>query len=252
LASRVERVLDTAVAGEPGVTLNVKASDLLAEAGPVAEVISHAFDRAPDLTGHLRVTRAFSSSGLDAELVNSLVSLDPDIRIAAAKLCAALRLSDAVPWLGDLMADPNPRVRDAAIRALGRSGGHRAVDLLMAAVDRIPQYRLAIELSRAATDLDIEMLIRKPASLQAAVVAVLACGLRKDRFRVNLLLGIAHDRRWPADVRVASCRALGMIGHPATAVGIRGLVADPDATVQAAAAKAHRRFERTPRVEDSS
>jgi HEAT repeat protein len=69
---------------------------------------------------------------------------------------------------------------------------------------------------------------------------------------VNLLLGIAHDRRWPADVRVASCRALGMIGHPTTAVGIRGLVADPDANVQAAAAKAHRRFERTPRIQDSS
>jgi HEAT repeat protein len=245
-------VLSTALAGEPNVTLNVKALELLAEARPVAEVINDAFDRAPDLTGHLRVTRAFSSSGLDAELVNSLVSLDPDIRLAAAQLCAALRLSDAVPWLGDLMADPNPRVRAAAIRALGRSGGHRAVDLLMASVDRIPQYRLAIELSRAATDLDIEMLIRKPASLRAALVAVLACGLRKDRFRVNLLLGIAHDRRWPVDIRVASCRALGMIGDPATAAGIRGLMADPDATVQATATKVHGRLVRAPRTEDSA
>jgi HEAT repeat protein len=248
----VERVLGTALAGEPNAALNAKASELLADAGPVAEVISAAFDRAPDLTGHLRVTRAFSSSGLDAELVNSLVSPDPDIRIAAAQLCAALRLTDAVPWLGDLMGDPKPKVRDAAIRALGRSGGHRAVDILMAAVGRAPQYRLAIEVSRAATDLDIEVLIRKPVSLQAALVAVLACGLRKDRLRVNLLLGIAHDRRWPADVRVAACRALGMIGEPASADGVRSLIADPDATVQAAAAKAHRRFERAPRVEDSS
>jgi HEAT repeat protein len=227
------------------VSLNVKASELLAEAEPVAEVISAAFDRAPDLTGHLRVTRAFTASGLDAELVNSLVSLDPDIRIAAARLCAALRLTDAVPWLGDLIDDPNPKVRDAAIRALGRSGGHRAVDILMAAA-QVPQYRLAIELSRAATDLDIEMLIRKPASLKAAVVAVLACGLRKDRQRVNLLLGIAHDRRWPADVRVAACRALGMIGDPASIVGVRGLIADPEPSVREAAGKAHRRFERAP------
>jgi HEAT repeat protein len=244
LASRVERVLSTALSGEPRTTLNVKASELLAEAGPVAEVINAAFDQASDLSGHLLVTRAFSSSGLDAELVNSLISHDPEIRIAAAQLCAALRLTDAVPWLGDLMADPNPRVRDAAIRALGRSGGHRAVDILMSAVDRVRQYRLAIELSRAATDLDIEMLIRKPASIQAAVVAVLACGLRKDRLRTNLLLGIAHDRRWPADVRVAACRALGMIGDPGTAVGIRGLMADPEPSVQGAAGKANRRFER--------
>ena len=241
----MERVLGTALAGEPHVSLNVKASELLAEAEPVAEVISAAFDRAPDLTGHLRVTRAFTASGLDAELVNSLVSLDPDIRIAAARLCAALRLTDAVPWLGDLIDDPNPKVRDAAIRALGRSGGHRAVDILMAAA-QVPQYRLAIELSRAATDLDIEMLIRKPASLKAAVVAVLACGLRKDRQRVNLLLGIAHDRRWPADVRVAACRALGMIGDPASIVGVRGLIADPEPSVREAAGKAHRRFERAP------
>jgi HEAT repeat protein len=76
--------------------------------------------------------------------------------------------------------------------------------------------------------------------------------LRKDRYRVNLLLGIALDRRWPVDIRVASCRALGMIGDPATAVGIRRLMADPDANVQAAATKVHRRLERVPRTEDSS
>jgi HEAT repeats len=252
LASRVERVLSTALAGEPRTTLNVKASELLAEAGPVAEVIGAAFDQASDLAGHLRVSGTFSSSGLDAELVNSLVSHDPDIRIAAAQLCAALRLTDAVPWLGDLMEDPNPRVRDAAIRALGRSGGHRAVDILMAAIDRFPQHRLAIELSRAATELDIEMLIRKPVTLKAAVVAVLACGLRKDRLRTNLLLGIAHDRRWPAEVRVAACRALGMIGDPATDVGIRGLMADPEPSVQEAAGKANRRVERASRAEGPS
>jgi HEAT repeat protein len=252
LAARVERVLSTTLAGEPRTTLNAKASELLDDAGPVAEVISAAFDRATGLTEHLLVTRAFSSSGLDAELVNSLASRDPDVRIAAAQLCAALRLTDAVPWLGDLMDDSDARVRDAAVRALGRSGGHRAVDILMAAVGRAPQHRLAIELSRAATDLDIEMLIRKPASLQAAVVAVLACGLRKDRLRVNLLLGIAHDRRWPADVRVAACRALGMIGDPASVAGIRGLLADPEPSVQEAAGKAHRRFERASRVEGPS
>jgi hypothetical protein len=245
LAARVDRVLGAALTGERGVSLNATASELLAESGPVATVIKAAFDRAaPGLTGHLSVTQAFTSAGLDTELVNSLVSSDPKIRIAAARLCAALRLTDAVPWLGDMAGDSNPKVRDAAIRALGRSGGHRAVDILMKAVDRIPQYRLAIEVSRAASDLDIETLMRKPASVQAATVTVLACGLRKDRLRVASLLGIAHDRRWPTTVRVAACRALAMIGDPATAVALRNLTAEPDASVREAAAKAHQRFQR--------
>ena len=243
--SRIERVLDAALAGHPEAALSANATELLAEAGPIATVINAAFDRAPPgVTGHLSVTQPFRSTGLDTQLVNSLVHPDPDVRIAAARLCAALRLADSVPWLGDLVKDPNAKVQDAAIRALGRLGGHRAVDLLMTLVDREPRYRLAIELSHGASDLDIERLMRKPATIEAAVVTVLACGLRKDRLRVNSLLGIAHDRRWPPTVRVAACRALAMIGDPATAVGLRGLVTEPDTSVQQAAAKAHRRFER--------
>jgi HEAT repeat protein len=90
--------------------------------------------------------------------------------------------------------------------------------------------------------------MRKPASVQAAIVTVLACGLRKDRLRVGSLLGIAHDRRWPVQVRVAACKALAMIGDPATVVGLRDLTGEPEASVQEAAIKAHRRFERAARA----
>ncbi len=245
LAARVDRVLSAAIAGDPHVAVNAKASELIADAGPVGSVITAAFERAgPGLTGQMRLTQAFKANGLDRELLNSLVSLDPDVRIAAARLCSALRLPEAVPWLGDLMQDSDPRVRDAAVRALGRSGGRRAVEALMTAVDRVPQYRLAIELSRATSDLDLEALLRKPSSVEAAVITVLACGLQRDRLRVASLLGIGYDRRWPAAVRVAACRALAMIGDPETAVGLRGLGAEPDASVREAALKAHRRFER--------
>ena len=225
------------------MSLNANASELIAEAVPVATVIAAAFDRAGSgLTGHLRVTQAFRSSGLDTDLVNLLASPDTKTRIAAARLCSALRLADAVPWLADLMEDENPKVRDAAIRGLGRSGGRRAVDVLMTAVDRVPQHRLAITLSHAASDLDMEALLRKPSSVEAAVVTVLACGLRKDMLRVASLLGLAHDRRWPSTVRVAACRALAMIGDPASAAGLSSLSTEPDTSVREAAAKAHRRF----------
>ena len=235
-------MLSSAIAGEQHVAVNARASELLAEAGPVASTIRAALNRAgPSLSVQLRITDAFRASGLVDELLNSLVNPDPDIRIAAAQLCGALRLTDAVPWLDDMLSDPSPKVRDAAIRALGHLGGRRAVEVLISAVGRFPQSRLAIELSRAASDLDIEALLRQPVSVQAAVLAVLACGLRKDRFRVPALVGIANDLRWPTEVRAAACRALAIMDDPSSLAVLHRLIDDPHAEVREAAAKAHHR-----------
>jgi HEAT repeat protein len=225
------------------VTLNIKAAELIADAGPVAAAVSDVFARSgPGIMAHWRVAESLRPSGVGDELLNSLVDRDPDVRIAAARLCGALRMTDSLPWIADLLADTRPKVQEAAIRALGALGGSRAVDVLMAAVDRLPQHRLAIELARAASDMDIEGLIREPASVQAAVVTVLACGLRHDRLRVIPLAGIARDRRWPSRVRAAACRALAMIRDPGTADGLRSLTTDPDAAVRAEATRAHRRL----------
>jgi HEAT repeat protein len=225
------------------VTLNIKASELLAEAVPVAAAITAVLERSrPGVRSQWQVAQALKPTGLGDELLNMLVDPDPKVRIAAARLCGALRLTDSLAWLEDMLADPKRAVREAAVRALGRLGGRRAVDALMAAGDRLPQHRLAIELARAASDMDIEALMREPSSVRAAVVTVLACGLRHDSLRVSSLNGIAHDRRWPSRVRAAACQALGMIGDPSSADGIRGLTGDPDAAVRLAATKAQRRF----------
>jgi HEAT repeat protein len=244
LASRIDRVLNAALAGEPHVVLNAKASELLAEAVPVAAVISSALDRSGgSLTGQWRVTEAFRRSGLSDELFDSLASPDPLVRAAAARICGALRLTEAVLWIGDLVQDPDPKVSDAAVRALGQMGGGRAVDVLMASIDRVPMHRIAISLSHAATDMDIEALMRRPASEKAAVVTVVACGLRRDPLRIQPLLGIAHDRRWPKQVRLAACAALGMIGDPGSAEPMKRLAdGDPDPSVKAAASRALRRL----------
>src|SRR5207245_10969144 len=141
--------------------------------------------------------------------------------------------------------DTKRRVREAAVRSLGQLGGRRAVELLMASSERIPVYRLAIALARAASDVDIEALMRQPASERAAVVTVLACGLRRDVLRVSPLLGIAHDRRWPKRVRVAVCKALATIGDRAGVGGCsRSRESDPDPVVKTAADRAHRRLVR--------
>ena len=233
------------MSGEPGVVLNATAAELLAEPAQVGAVMAAALDRGgPGLTGQWRITEPFRRSGVRDELINALVSPDPKTRAAAARLCGSLRLTEAVIWIGDLIQDDDPTVRDTAIRALSELGGRRAVETLMAAMDRISLHRLAIALARAATDIDIEALMRQPASQKAATVTLLACGLRRDALRVTPLLGIAHDRRWPVQVRIAACRSLGMIGHPSANGGLDILAEkDPDPGVKKAAAQAWRRLQ---------
>jgi HEAT repeat protein len=231
--------------------LNVTSAEMLAEPAPVASVIGAARNRAgPGLTGQWRMTEPFRRSGLGDELLNSLVSPDPKTRASAARLCGALRLTEAVLWIEDLIQDKIPMVREAAIRALGALGGRRSVDSLLASADRISVHRLAITLAAAASDLDIEALMRQPASEKAAVVTVLACGLRRDALRVPPLLGIAHDRRWPKQVRVAACKSLGMIADLSAADGLATLAErEPDANVKKAATQAHRRMLRSIRTQ---
>src|SRR5712691_908699 len=122
LASKIERVLVTALGGDPRVVLNLNASEVLAEPGPVAQVISAALENAGNgLLPQLTVTQTFRRSGLDADLVDSLASSDPAIRIAGCRICGALRLPNAVPWLADLLDDPSPAVRDVAVRSLAHT-----------------------------------------------------------------------------------------------------------------------------------
>jgi HEAT repeat protein len=229
------------------VSLNATPSELLAEPLPVAAVIAAALRRAEtDLSAEWRVQDAFRRSGLTEELFNALVSPNPLTRLAAARLCGALRLSESVPWVEDLLRDPNPKVKEAAIRALGELGGRRAVEALIEAAESIAVYRLAIALSRAASDIDIESLMRQPKSEKVAVVTVLACGLRGDELRVPPLLGIAQDRRWPQLVRMAACKSLGMIGDT-SAIEVLGRMADADPVpaVKEAAGRAKQRLART-------
>jgi len=244
VAGRVERVLTTAIGGERAAVLNVTAAELLGESVPVARALESALDRpGVGVLGHMMVHDLIRRSKLYDELVNALSNPNPVTRASAARICAAARLPDSVLWLGDLLQDSNPRLRDAGVRSLARLGGRRAVDLLMGAGDRIPQYRLAIALARGASDVDIEALMRRPDSESAAVATVLACGIRGDVLRVPPLLGIAHDRRWPKQVRKAACKSLAMIGDRSAADGLKRLALyDPDPDVKSAADRAHDRL----------
>jgi HEAT repeats/PBS lyase HEAT-like repeat len=244
VAERVERVLNAAFEGQPTATLNATAPELLAESQAVAAVLERALDQAGGgIVWHWTTQEVLRRSQLYDDLLNSLVSPNSVTRAAAARVCGAARMTEAALWIGDLLDDPNTRVRDAAVRSLSKLGGRRAVELLMGRAEKIPLYRLAIALARAASDIDVEALMRAPASEAAAIATVLACGLRRDVLRVSPLLGIAHDRRWPKQVRVAAARALAMIGDRAATDGLRRLAdTDPDAEVKGAADLAYRRL----------
>lgn len=244
MAGRVDRVLNTALAGEKSAVLNVTCAELLSEPDAVAGVIHAAVERpGVGLMGHWMVHELLRRSSVYRDLLDALASPNPATRAAAARICGAARISEAAIWIGDLLQDPDAGVRDAAVRALGHLGGRRAVEQLMAASGRIPTYRLAITLSRAASDVDIEALMRQPASESAAVATVLASGLRRDVLRVSPLLGIAHDRRWPRKVRLAAVKALATIGDRSAADGLHRLaMTDPEPAVKSAADRAYRRL----------
>jgi HEAT repeat protein len=236
-------VLTTALGGDPRVTLDVKVSELLAEADAVAQLISSTMDRAGSgLAAQLTITQTFRRSGLEEGLIDSLTDPDPRARIAGARLCGALRMPDAVPWLIDLLDDPNPAVSNVAVRSLGQAGGRRVVEALMSRADRLPRHRVVIELARAASDIDLESLLRQTDDVTASVTVLMACGLRGDALRTPLIVRMAQDRQCDKQVRTAACRALAMIGDSAGADAMRTLASDPDADVKKAAVRARMRI----------
>src|SRR3989442_10392166 len=155
VAGRVDRALNTALAGERAAVLNVSSAELLAEPAAVAAVFGAALDRpGVGVLGPFMTHELLRRSQLYDDLIDALASPDAATRAAAARICGAARMSEAMVWLADLLQDPSPQVGEAAGRSLSRLGGRRAVEHLMASGDRIPLYRLAIALSRAASDVD--------------------------------------------------------------------------------------------------
>lgn len=244
VAGRVDRVLSTALGGDGAAVLNVAAAELLAEPEAVAGTFAAILDRpGSGVLAHWKVQELLRRSALHHPLLDALTSSDPDTRAAAARICGAARLTESVAWISDLVRDPVPRVRDAAVRSLAQLGGRRAVEELTASADEIPLHRLAIALAKAASDIDSEALMRRPASERIAVATVLAYGYRRDVLRVAPLLGIAHDRRWPKQVRLAACKALAIIGDRSAADGLHRLAEkDDDPDIQNGAQRSYKRL----------
>src|SRR2546430_5791079 len=139
LAGRVERVLNSALAGERAAVLNAASAELLADPVAVAAVFESALDRpGVGVLGHFMAHELLRRSGLHDDLLNALASPHPATRAAAARICGAARLSESIVWIADLLQDASPPVQDAAVRSLSRLGGRRAGEQIMASADRSP------------------------------------------------------------------------------------------------------------------
>ena len=244
VAAQVNQALVSALTGQPAV-FNMRPTELLANVDTVAPAIAAVMHRRGiTLAEQFRVNRALHRAGIDAAILDGLAEKDATTRAAAARLCGALRLADAVPWLADLLADSDAAVRKAAARALGRISGGRAVEALIGAADGFHPHELAVNLARAASDIDLDGLLREgdKASTPVAVAVALACGLRADALRFPRLVAIARDPRTGPELRAAACRALGMIGDRAAAGVLRNLTYDHDSVVSTAANRGLRRY----------
>src|SRR5439155_48680 len=155
-----------------------------------------------------RLVVALHRSGVADAVVAGLAEDDPLQLERCCRILGALRLEPAVPWLAPLLRSEHVAVSDRAARALGRIGGIRSAEALLAATRRAGTRRtLVVALARAAPDLFIETVLssrRRPGLLGAAA---LAAGLRRRHTAVGPLLALLDSgtRRH----RAISCRALG-------------------------------------------
>jgi HEAT repeat protein len=148
-----------------------------------------------------------------------------------------MRMETLVMWIGPLLWAREPSVRSAAAHALGRIGGWRAADALLAAIQRLGQRpALVIALARAAPDLYLEAVLRAPQRRSVHPAVAMAAGIRRRRTAIFVLMDqmASGSRR----MRVACCRALGWIGAPVGTQALCTALADRDWRVRMSAAKA--------------
>jgi len=185
-----------------------------------------------------RLVRVLKSSGAVDKLMDGLLADDTRRRQRCAHLAGALRLDSAVPWLGmHLNASERP-VRRTAARALGRIGGTRSADLLLAALRtrRLPPSRLVIELSRAAPDLYLESCMRLPQNTTVRAQLAAAVGLRGRRSGIEALRRLAAEGT--ERERATAVRGLGLIANPEPGPEFRSALAHRSWRVRKAAARA--------------
>jgi HEAT repeat protein len=184
-----------------------------------------------------RLAWSLEQAGATQAALEGLVSGDPARRRISARFVGALQMEDAVPWLAPLALSSDRTVCDAAARALGRIGGSRSAQALLAAIQRNGARRILITaLARAAPDLFLEVALSEPHPPGVTQAVAIAAGLRRRHTAIGPLLALlVHGSRRE---RASACRALGWIGAGTASPLLIGALEHPDWKVRISAAKA--------------
>jgi HEAT repeat protein len=181
--------------------------------------------------------------GVLRQIMDGLTAGDDGLRIRSAQLAGALRIEEAVPWLGSLLGRPNDDVQNAAARALGRMGGARSADALVRALywRRGVKMRVVLELARCAPDHYLEAALFNPELVDVRQQVAFAIGLRPRKSSTAALLRLQAETA--RNERAAACRALGAIGDRRGLPGLVAVLDDPWWQVRVAAVKSLGRFD---------
>lgn len=165
-----------------------------------------------------RIAMGLKRTGAYDTVVDQLAAGDAVRRARSARLAGALRLEQAVPWLGGLLHAMDSETRQAAARALGRIGGARSAETLLRAIGRRPATpSLLISLAHASPDLFLETVLSTPAGEAPREMVAVAAGLRRRMASVRPLVDLLESGT-PAE-RAAARRALRSLGAARPAPG---------------------------------
>ena len=190
-----------------------------------------------------RLVAAFHRSGSVNGVIEGLGAPTVERRIRSCTALGALRLEDAVPWVAPLLRAKNPKVSASAARALGRIGGVRSADALIAAIQHKGPRRTFIgALARAAPDLFLETALQSRLRRGTLAAVAIAAGLRRRHTAIGpltSLLGTGTHRQ-----RVICCRVLGWCRSRSAIAPVMLALFDRDWRVRMAAIKALTLLER--------
>jgi HEAT repeat protein len=230
----MRRQIRSVVAGNSTV-LNLDLSDreidaaaLLAEEAAPLDVDSPAF---------MRVAASMNNAGLADAVIDGLSSSDPILRHRCLRVAGTMRMEALVTWIGPLLWAPEPGVRSAAARALGRIGGSRSADALLVAIQRLGSKPMfVIALARAAPDLYLETILRSQQKRPVHPAVAMAAGIRRRRTAIFALMAqlAGGSRR----MRAVCGRALGWIDAPVSIQALNTALSDPEWRVRLSAVKA--------------
>ncbi|HEU0015795.1 MAG TPA: HEAT repeat domain-containing protein [Longimicrobium sp.] len=180
---------------------------------------------------------------------------DAAVAAGAVRLIGRLKVADAAPDLGGVLARPEPALRLAAIEALQELRSPVASGALQRAIDdddrdvRVAAVRALAALrytpARAALEAALDGKRLREADLTERIAFFEAFGALAGADGVALLDRILNGKTWlgrreSGEMRACAARGLGRIHHPSAEKALNASLQDPEPVVKAAVTQALR------------